>query len=68
VVRNERDVSKLEKISPLIGKCHKEGTLDFAVIPEFLAPNAILKILEGVTGIVHLASPLAAEVYILLIS
>jgi nucleoside-diphosphate-sugar epimerase len=62
VVRNERNISKLEKLSSLVAKSHEQGILEFAVVPDFLEPNAIQNVLHGITSIVHLASPLAADV------
>jgi hypothetical protein len=65
VVRNERNIPKLEKSSSLVAQSHEQGILEFSVVPDFLEPNAIRNVLNGITSIVHLASPLAAEVHFL---
>lgn len=38
------------------------GVLEFVVVPDLLQAEVIRKSLEGITAVVHLASPLAVEV------
>ncbi|KEY65635.1 hypothetical protein S7711_07884 [Stachybotrys chartarum IBT 7711] len=59
IVRSDANVADLMTKSPLIMSSHEEGRLDFAIIPDFLQPGALDGVLEGITAIVHLASPLA---------
>ena len=54
----------LRNKNTLIATRQDEGTLEFAVIPDFLEQGAILGHLDGITTIVHLASPLASQVRI----
>lgn len=59
IVRSDANVADLKTKSPLISSSHEEGRLDFAIIPDFLQPGALDSVLDGITAIVHLASPLA---------
>jgi nucleoside-diphosphate-sugar epimerase len=59
VVRSERNIEGLRSKSAVIAQSHDNGQLEFAIVPDFLKPNAVDEILEGITVIVHLASPLA---------
>ncbi|PNP58959.1 hypothetical protein THARTR1_01207 [Trichoderma harzianum] len=61
VVRNEQSISHLTEKSSLISEGHKNGTLDFVVIPDFLACDNWPVVLDGITSIIHIASPLAHE-------
>ncbi|KAL6697364.1 hypothetical protein J3F84DRAFT_368744 [Trichoderma pleuroticola] len=61
VVRNEQSISHLTEKSSLISEGHKNGTLDFVVIPDFLACDNWRAVLDGITSIIHIASPLAHE-------
>lgn len=62
VVRSEKNVAELKAKTALIADAHDKGQLEFAIVREFLAEGAILKVLDGIDVIVHLASPLAVEV------
>ncbi|KAL7818343.1 NAD(P)-binding protein [Trichoderma gracile] len=61
VVRNDQHISELAAKSQLISEAYKRGTLDFATIPDFLAYGKWPGVLEGITSIIHIASPLARE-------
>ncbi|KAK1244451.1 hypothetical protein MKX07_003250 [Trichoderma sp. CBMAI-0711] len=61
VVRHDLHISELAAKSQLIAEAHKRATLDFAVIPDFLACDKWPGVLEGITSIIHIASPLARE-------
>ncbi|KAL7812678.1 NAD(P)-binding protein [Trichoderma aethiopicum] len=61
VVRNDEHISQLAAKSQLISESYERGTLDFAVIPDFLACDKWHQFLDGVTSIIHIASPLARE-------
>lgn len=62
VVRNEHNISELQEKSSLITKCHEQGRLEFVIVPDFLQEGALAGVLDTITAIVHLASPLAVEV------
>ncbi|KAI1878373.1 uncharacterized protein JN550_000555 [Neoarthrinium moseri] len=59
VVRQDRNIEELKSKRPEIAGSHKQGQLDFAVIPDFYDGAAWDKALDGITAIIHLASPLA---------
>ncbi|KAL7910311.1 hypothetical protein GGI35DRAFT_448441 [Trichoderma velutinum] len=61
VVRNEQSISNLAEKNSLISESYKKGVLDFVVIPNFLAFDNWPVVLDGITSIIHLASPLAHE-------
>ncbi|KAK0757269.1 hypothetical protein N5P37_009988 [Trichoderma harzianum] len=61
VVRNEQSISQLAGKNSLIYEGHKKGILDFVVIPDFLACDNWRVVLDGITSIIHIASPLAHE-------
>lgn len=61
VVRSQGNIVNLRTKSPLIAKRQAEGTLEFAIVPNFLSEGAFAAQLDGVTAIVHLASPLASQ-------
>lgn len=59
VVRKSDQIPKLQshqRVQPYLSQ------LNFVVIPVLDDPNALASNLDGVTGILHLASPLAVEV------
>jgi uncharacterized protein YbjT (DUF2867 family) len=62
VVRHQDSIASLRSKSPLIATNQDEGRLAFVIIPDFLEEGAIVKHLDGITTIVHLASPLASQV------
>ncbi|EHK20906.1 uncharacterized protein TRIVIDRAFT_50565, partial [Trichoderma virens Gv29-8] len=62
VVRNEQNISDIAEKSSLISESHKRGILDFVVIPDFLSSDNWSVVLDGITSIIHIASPLAHEV------
>ncbi|KAL6866876.1 NAD(P)-binding protein [Trichoderma novae-zelandiae] len=61
VVRNDQHISQLAAKSQLISESHKRGILDFVVIHDFLASDRWSAALDGITSIIHIASPLARE-------
>ncbi|CAI7601984.1 unnamed protein product [Penicillium glandicola] len=61
VVRSEQNINHLKDKSTTITQSLDRDQLQFVVIPNFLESNAIFKSLEGITVIIHLASPLAIE-------
>ncbi|KAL4733631.1 NAD(P)-binding protein [Aspergillus similis] len=63
LVRKDTHISDLQSKSAAIAESTQSGQLEFAVVPDFLAENAVYNVLRGsgVTVIVHLASPLAVE-------
>ncbi|KAJ5519374.1 NAD-dependent epimerase/dehydratase [Penicillium expansum] len=61
VVRSERNINELKEKSAIIAESIDQEQLEFVVIPNFLESDAIFKSLEGITVIIHLASPLAIE-------
>jgi hypothetical protein len=50
--------------SSLISESYQQGKLEFAIVPDFLANDSWSEVLDGITSIIHLASPLAREVAI----
>lgn len=52
----------MKEKSTIIAESIDQEQLEFVVIPNFLESDAIFKSLEGITVIIHLASPLAIEV------
>lgn len=62
IVRRQRDVVSLRTKSPLIATREDQGRLAFAIIPNLLDTGAILQHLDGITAIIHLASPLGSQV------
>ena len=46
----------------MIAKSHEQGRLEFAIVTDFLREGAVGNALDGITVIIHLASPLAVEV------
>ncbi|RDW65843.1 uncharacterized protein DSM5745_09582 [Aspergillus mulundensis] len=62
LVRKESHVLDLQNKSPtVIAPALKSSQLEFAVVPDFLAPDAIFNVLHGITAVIHLASPLAVQ-------
>ncbi|KAM0253341.1 hypothetical protein ACHAQJ_007291 [Trichoderma viride] len=61
VVRNEQNISQIVDKSPLISETYHQKKLDFVVIPDFLAHDSWPEVLDGITSIIHIASPLARE-------
>jgi hypothetical protein len=62
VVRSNRHVPELRAKSLLVDACHTTGQLEYADVSDFLDQRRWLEILNGITAIIHLASPLAIEV------
>jgi UDP-glucose 4-epimerase len=62
VVRSNRHVTELRAKSSLVDECHTTGQLEFADVSDFLDQRRWLEVLDGITAIIHLASPLAIEV------
>lgn len=63
VVRSENSASDLGTKNKLIAEAMNYKQLELTVVPDFLKPGAIQEALDGVTTVIHLASPLAIEVY-----
>ncbi|KAJ6086286.1 NAD(P)-binding protein [Penicillium sp. IBT 16267x] len=61
VVRREKDILELQRKSPAITSALAPGQLELAVVPDLLSNDAVVNVLDGVTVIIHLASPLAIE-------
>ncbi|KAJ5147633.1 NAD-dependent epimerase/dehydratase [Penicillium atrosanguineum] len=59
VVRSERNISDLKSKITTIGEI--DSQLEFAIVPDFLEKDAIFNVLDGISVILHLASPLAVE-------
>ncbi|PYH75562.1 NAD(P)-binding protein [Aspergillus uvarum CBS 121591] len=64
LVRKDSDISDLQSKSAAVTESVRSGQLEFAVVPNYLADDAVYDVLRGsgVTVIVHLASPLALQV------
>jgi nucleoside-diphosphate-sugar epimerase len=62
VVRREQDILELQRKSPVITSALAQGQLEFALVPELLSNDAVFNVLDGITAVIHLASPLAVEV------
>lgn len=62
VVRKEQDIVELQRKSPAIASALAQDRLEFALIPDLLSKEAVSNALDGVTVVIHLASPLAVEV------
>jgi uncharacterized protein YbjT (DUF2867 family) len=62
IVRKESNVEDLREKNQLVARSYGNGQLEFVVIPEFTDTAAIEAALDGVTAIIHLASPLAKVV------
>lgn len=62
VVRSESNASDLKSKSTTVAEFAARGQLDFAIVPDFLAEDAIFNVLDRISVIIHLASPLAIEV------
>ncbi|KAL7934287.1 hypothetical protein V8C35DRAFT_327210 [Trichoderma chlorosporum] len=61
IVRNEQNISQLVEKSSLISESHNRGIVEFVVIPDFLTSDKWPVVLDGITSIIHIASPLAHE-------
>ncbi|RFU77339.1 nad-dependent epimerase dehydratase [Trichoderma arundinaceum] len=61
VVRTEKSISRLVDNSALISKSHEQGKIEFVVIPDFVSHENWPDVLDGITSIIHIASPLAHE-------
>jgi nucleoside-diphosphate-sugar epimerase len=62
VIRSESNIDDLKSKSTVIAQSIDDKNLEFAVIPDFLKKDAFFEALDGISVIVHLASPLAIEV------
>jgi uncharacterized protein YbjT (DUF2867 family) len=58
VVRRQSSIEELKR-NPIIADRLTQEKLDFVVISDFLKQDVFLEFLDGVTAIVHIASPLA---------
>ncbi|KAH8703867.1 hypothetical protein BGW36DRAFT_334899 [Talaromyces proteolyticus] len=61
VVRNEANIKDLKNRDPTVVESLERGQLHFVVIPDFLVEDAIFNHLDGITVLIHIASPLAIE-------
>ncbi|KAL7948587.1 hypothetical protein V8C42DRAFT_363077 [Trichoderma barbatum] len=61
VVRNEENILQLVGKSSLIYESHMRKYLKFLIVPDFLVGDHWSWALDGITSIIHLASPLAHE-------
>ncbi|KAM0817383.1 hypothetical protein AB5N19_03188 [Seiridium cardinale] len=61
IIRSDRNISELQSKSSFIGHCYAQGQLDLTVIPDFFDIGIWIKALDGISSILHLASPLAIE-------
>ncbi|KAJ5651449.1 NAD(P)-binding protein [Penicillium longicatenatum] len=61
VVRREQDILGLQRKSPIITSALGQGRLEFALVPDLLSKDAVFNVLDGITAVIHLASPLAVE-------
>ncbi|KAJ5753520.1 NAD-dependent epimerase/dehydratase [Penicillium nucicola] len=61
VVRSKSNIDDLKGKSNVIAQSHDDERLEFTVIPDLLEKDAFFKSLDGISVIVHLASPLAIE-------
>lgn len=52
-----RSEAKADFVRSTVGGLAKEGQLSFVVLPDILAPNALDEAVEGVTYVIHCASP-----------
>ncbi|KAH7313539.1 hypothetical protein B0I35DRAFT_480218 [Stachybotrys elegans] len=59
IVRSASSIDDLAKKSSVISDGHVRKQLEFIVIPDFLQPGALDGVLDGVSAVVHLASPMA---------
>lgn len=62
VIRKEQDILELQRKSPAITSAVARGQLEFALVPDLLSKDAVFNVLDGITVVIHLASPLAIEV------
>ncbi|KAL2814885.1 hypothetical protein BDW59DRAFT_166970 [Aspergillus cavernicola] len=62
LVRKDNHATDLQNKSAAIAASAKSDQLEFAVVPDFIKPDAVFNILSGITVIIHLASPLAVQV------
>jgi hypothetical protein len=62
VVRSGKNINDLKHKSTKIAQSAEQGQLQFAVIPDFLEADAFFMSLDGISVVIHLASPLALEV------
>ncbi|KAJ5344680.1 NAD(P)-binding protein [Penicillium brevicompactum] len=58
VVRSESSIDELKR-TPAVAESLDKAKLDIVVIPDFLEHGAFLRHLDGITAIIHLASPLS---------
>ncbi|KAL4964991.1 NAD(P)-binding protein [Aspergillus stella-maris] len=61
LIRKQAHIAGLTNKSSAIAEATKTGKLEFTIVPDFLDQNAVFTALQGITGIIHLASPLAVQ-------
>ncbi|EPE09711.1 3-beta hydroxysteroid dehydrogenase [Ophiostoma piceae UAMH 11346] len=61
VVRSDKSIATLQSQSRLIAKSQGDGSLEFVVVPNFLDTDGITEAMNGVSVVVHIASPLATQ-------
>lgn len=61
VIRKQSSITDLKR-NPIVAASLDQGRLDIVVISDFLKQDAFLQYLNGITAIVHIASPLGFSV------
>lgn len=61
VIRKQTSLIDLKR-NPIVADGLNQGRLDVVVLPDFLENDAFLRHLQGITTIIHLASPLSFSV------
>ncbi|KAL3444114.1 NAD(P)-binding protein [Aspergillus insuetus] len=61
LVRKDSHIADLQNRSAAVAAALKSGQLEVAIVPDFLDKGAIYTALQGVTVLIHIASPLAVQ-------
>ncbi|KAL3490105.1 NAD(P)-binding protein [Aspergillus germanicus] len=61
LVRKDSHVTDLQNHSAAVAAALKSGQLEVAIVPDFLDQETIYTALQGITVIIHIASPLAVQ-------
>ncbi|KAL4957321.1 NAD(P)-binding protein [Aspergillus filifer] len=61
LVRREAHIADLQNKSAAIAQATRTGKLESVAMPDFLDQDAVFTTMQGVTGVIHLASPLAIQ-------
>lgn len=62
IVRKESNIEHLRGQNQHIAKSLADGQLEFGVVPDLTDKEVFEKALQGITAVIHLASPLANAV------